>query len=222
MPRTRVKLCGMMRPEDAVEAARLGADAVGIIVHANAKRRVEPDVARDIATALPPFCTPVGVFVDATVQETLLATQFVGLRHVQLHGRETPETVASLRSLRVIKAVPVDAEIESTLRLWRDAIARLRLTNLAGLLLEAPGTTGGGGKPNDFAAIARLQRDGHFVGLPPVIVAGGLKPENVHQVVRDLRPFAVDTSSGIESEFGRKDAALMQAFIAAVARGDQG
>ena len=217
MSRTRVKICGVMSVEDALTAARLGADAVGMVFYSKAKRCITHDRAREILAALPPFVTPVGLFVDEPPQSVLDSTAELNLRHVQLHGDESPDDVAELRGLRIIKAVRMNRDsISAELSKWRSMIAKLKLTNLTGLLLETGGVAqGGSGIANDWPLIRELQSRGEFNGLPNLIVAGGLTPETVGAVVRDIRPWAVDVSSGVESEFGKKSPEKLQAFIRA-------
>ena len=217
--RTRVKICGVCRVEDAVLAARSGADAIGIALHPAARRHVPHERARAILDAIPPFVTPVGIFVDADAEDVLHVARSLGLRHVQLNGHETPETVDRLRGLVVLKAVRVDpSTFGAELDRWRDAISRLKLNHLRGLVLETANTgqPGGSGVANDWATIARSKRDGNFDELPPVIVAGGLTPETVGDVVREIRPWAVDVSSGVEERLGEKSPRKVDDFIAAV------
>src|SRR5437879_4623095 len=111
--RTRIKICGITRVEDALAAARAGADAIGMVFYKSAPRCITIQRAREILAVLPPFVTPVGLFVDAAVDEVLRTAGELPLRHVQLHGRETPETVAGLRGRAVIKALRVS---KATLR----------------------------------------------------------------------------------------------------------
>ena len=221
--RTRVKICGVCRPADAALAARAGADAIGMVFHPPSPRNVSVDTAREILGALPPFVTPVGLFVDAPVETVLGTARELGLRHVQLHGRETPEQVKALAPLIVVKAVCVERErFGETLRTWGRAIGSLGLTNLAGFVLETAGTgqPGGTGVANDWDAVRAAQAAGEFDGLPAVIAAGGLTPESVGAVVRDVRPYAVDVSSGVEESRGRKSAERVAAFVRAVREAD--
>jgi len=217
VPRTRVKICGVGQVEDAIAAARAGADAIGMIFHPPASRNVALSRALEILGELPPFVTPVGLFFDSDAAQIREIARPLGLRHIQLHGRETGQLVADLREFTVLKAVRVDpatfgAELES----WREAIAELQLSNLRGLVLETAGATGGSGKSNDWETIRRHRQRGDFVGLPPLIAAGGLTPQSVAAVVGDLRPWAVDVSSGVEVSPGRKSSELIDAFIRAV------
>jgi phosphoribosylanthranilate isomerase len=221
--RTRIKICGVCRPEDALLAARAGADAIGIVFHEPAPRNVPPDRARDILAALPPFVTPVGVFAGAPAATVLATARQLGLRHVQLNGHEPPETVGALHPLSVVKAIPVDRErLAETLTSWRQAIASLALANLAGFVLETAGTgqAGGSGVANDWDAVRAALDAGEFEGLPAFVAAGGLTPESVGAVVRRVRPYAVDVSSGVEESRGRKSAERVAAFVRAVREAD--
>lgn len=216
MTRTRIKICGVMRPEDAALACVAGADAVGMIFHPPARRNIDLDRARQIAAAVWPFVTPVGVFVDAPADTLLQSANAIRTRLVQLHGQETPEQARPLAEagLRILKALRVDATLESQLGMWRDFPA------LAGIVLESAGPgSGGSGIANDFAAIAVYQRQGLFTGLR-IIIAGGLHPENVFDVVRTLRPWAVDVSSGTEESLGIKSREKVLRFISEVRRAD--
>ena len=211
--RTRVKICGVTRPEDAAAACRHGADAIGIILHPASARNVPPDRAREIIAALTPFVTPVGVFVDASVQQILDTAATLGLRAVQLNGEQSPDDVAELQGLSVIKAVRVvRGELSSRIDPWKSA----RLKNLIGVVLE-PGDTahpGGTGVENDWNEVVEARRAGVFEGLH-IIAAGGLIPETVADVVRRVAPYGVDVSSGVESSKGIKSEEKMRGFIRA-------
>ena len=199
-------------------AVRAGADAIGMVFYKPAPRCVMIERAREIMAVLPPFVTPVGLFVDADVAEMRETIESLGLRHVQLHGHESPETVAALHDRIVLKAVRVSTNaLAAELEAWRRAISKYALHNLRGFVLETAGKgVGGTGIENDWAMIARLQREGAFDGLPPIIAAGGLRPENVAGVIRELRLWAVDVSSGVEETPGRKSVEKMEAFVRAV------
>jgi phosphoribosylanthranilate isomerase len=217
--RTRIKICGVCRPADALLAARSGADAIGMIFHAPASRNISVERAREILAALPPFVTPVGLFVDQPAEQVLVAAREIGLRHVQLNGDESPETIAAMAPLVVIKALKVErGRFGETLSFWRTAIREHRLSNLAGFVLETAGTgkPGGTGVANDWETVVAAQRAGAFEGLPAIIAAGGLRPETVGDVVRAVRPYAVDISSGVEGSLREKSEAKVQAFVDAV------
>lgn len=217
MRRTRVKICGMMRAEDARVASSAGADAVGMIFHAPSKRNISTERAKEIVAAVGAFVTPVGVFVDAPTERIVETARGVGLRTVQLHGRERGEQVRELGAagLSVLKAVRVDESLEAELRYWRSQGDVLK--TVAAIVLETGETTeaGGTGIENDFARIRQCQERGMFDGMPPVIVAGGLRAETVAGVVEMLRPWAVDVSSGVERAVGVKDEQFVRQFIRA-------
>lgn len=208
--------------EDALIAARAGADAIGLIFHPPAPRNVSLARAEEILAALPPFVTPVGLFVDQNAQKIREVAGALGLRHIQLHGNERPELVAELRSFTVLKAIRVGAELAADLDGWRSAIVHLKLTHLQGFVLETAGSAGGSGKPNDWETIRRHRQRGDFVGLPPLIAAGGLTPATVAGIVQELRPWAVDVSSGVENAPGRKSAEKLAAFVQAVRSVEEG
>lgn len=222
MHSARVKICGVMRCEDAIVASVAGADAIGMIFHPPAKRNISIDQARKIVSIIGPFVTPVGVFVDAGTERIAEVADAIGLRLVQLHGHESPETVSEVGQLglRVLKAVRVDMMLSEQLKLWREAMPDIG-DCFAGLVLETGHTMGGGGVANDWDAIARHQAAGDFAGLPAIIAAGGLTPDTVAQVVRRLRPWAVDVSSGVEASLGIKSREKIEHFIAQAQQAQQ-
>jgi phosphoribosylanthranilate isomerase len=215
--RTRVKICGVRRPADAAFAAKVGADAVGFVLHAASPRNVSLDIARQILAVLPPFVTPVGLFVDETIPTIKRITGEIGLRHIQLNGDESPEFVANLAPLRVIKAVRVEREkFAETLTIWTDAAKKS--SHLCGLVLEPAhtGVAGGSGVANDWEVAAKAIAT--FDTLPPIIAAGGLNASNVAEAIRAIHPYAVDVSSGVEDGVkGEKSIEKMRAFVDAVA-----
>ncbi len=199
---TRVKICGITRGEDAELATTLGASAVGFVFWPRSPRFVEPSRARDIVRALPPFVTPVGVFVDQPAGHVKDVAAVVGLGAVQLHGNED---VGFCRALgrRVIKASSVE-QATALAGYWPFEVT---------LLLDAVDAErrGGTGQTVDWSGAAAL------AARRRVILAGGLHPENVGDAIRQVRPFAVDVSSGVESAPGVKDESRLRAFFAAVA-----
>lgn len=216
--RTRVKICGITRAEDALTAARSGADAIGMVFYPGAKRCISIDRAGEILRILPPFVTPVGLFVDQPIDEVRSTASALGLRHLQFNGHEEPSAIAELNEFVIIKAVRVahDSFIEE-LAQWREAIPRLSLSHLRGLVLEtASAHPGGSGMENDWDAAHQAIQQGAFTGLPPIIAAGGLTPANVADVVRRIDPWAVDVSSGVEESFGIKSTKKIEAFVNAV------
>ncbi|HWE94450.1 MAG TPA: phosphoribosylanthranilate isomerase [Tepidisphaeraceae bacterium] len=215
--RTRIKICGITRVEDAVAAARAGADAVGMVFYKPAPRCITLERAREILAILPPFVTPVGLFVDAPVGEVSQAARNLGLRHIQLHGHEDAPVLRALDGFTILKAVRVDRQtFRAELDGWRREIARGGLDHLRGILLETAGAPGGTGAANDWEFVKSCQAEGAFGGLPPIIAAGGLNPGNVAAVVRDVRPWAVDVSSGVEASKGVKSPEKIAAFVEAV------
>jgi phosphoribosylanthranilate isomerase len=217
-----VKICGITRPEDAAAAAAAGADAIGMVFYAKAPRNVSLERAKGILAILPPFVSPVGLFVDAEADEVRRIADTLNLRHVQLHGHEPPQRVAELRALQVVKAMRVDEHFADTLATWRRAAKDTDLTNLRGIVLETGNTreAGGTGVANDWAAVRRQRDADAFEGLPQLIAAGGLTPETVGDVISTLHPWAVDVSSGVEATKGLKSVEKIHAFVRAVREAD--
>ncbi|HEX9900466.1 MAG TPA: phosphoribosylanthranilate isomerase [Candidatus Methylomirabilis sp.] len=203
---TRVKVCGITSREDAVAAVEAGADALGFVFVPGTPRCVHPEVAERIVGVLPPFVTPVGVFMNQPLEEVLRIAARCGLQAVQLHGDE-PEAYSRRIPLRVIKAVRVrDAE---SLRILPTYPAHA-------FLLDAfvEGQAGGTGTPVSWELA--VQAKGHA----PIILSGGLRPDTVGLAVRRVRPYGVDVSSGVEVSPGRKDHQKVREFIAAVRQAD--
>ena len=197
---TRVKMCGITRPQDALEAAQAGADAIGLVFYARSPRNVGLDQAAGIVQALPPFVTTVALFVNPAPQEVHAVMQSVRPDVLQFHGEETPEFCRRFGApyLKAARVRP-ETDLIQFAALYADA---------QGLLLDAwnEAAHGGTGERFDWNLIP--------ANLPkPVILAGGLSPENVRLAVETTRPWAVDVSSGIESSKGIKDAALIAAFM---------
>lgn len=202
-----VKICGITRPEDADLAARLGAAWVGFIFWPRSPRFVEPAAAAAILGGLPPHVGGVGVFVDQPVDEVNAVAEEVGLAAVQLHGRESPATCRACRR-RVIKAVrlPGHGAGDDADAVWSGAT----------ILVDAfdPVRMGGTGRRVDWTRAARLAR------RRPLMLSGGLRAENVADAVRQVAPYGLDVSSGVESEPGVKDPHRLRAFFAALAAVD--
>lgn len=197
----RVKICGVTRLEDALAAARLGADAVGFNFWPRSKRYLAPAAARALVARLPPFVTAVGVFVDPSREELLAAMAASGVQVAQLHGDEPPALLDDL-PFPVVKALRVGGP-EAL-----DLVARY--PRAAGFLLDSPSPGyGGSGVAFDWALAARAAE------RATVILAGGLTPANVADAVRAVRPWAVDVASGVESAPGVKDLELMARFVRA-------
>lgn len=205
--RTRVKICGITRPEDGLAAANAGADAVGLVFYARSTRYVEIGQAQEICRALPPFVCVVALFVDADREQVSEVLDYVPVDLLQFHGTERPAACEGF-GRPYIKAVAMKPACD----LQREMNAH---PAASGYLLDAwqPDTHGGGGVAFDWS---RVPTDRGC----PVILAGGLTPGNVTQAIRQTRPFAVDVSSGVEVEKGIKSAEMIEAFIRGVQRGD--
>jgi phosphoribosylanthranilate isomerase len=198
---TRVKLCGITRPEDAELAAEVGAWAIGFVLWPGSKRAADPAVAAGIARAQRRRLELVGVFVNPTLDEVAHAVEGIGLTHVQLHGDEGPafcSAVAQRTGARVIKALGIvsGADIRDIERFHTDLH-----------LLDSG--RGGSGRPWDWELISQRRSP------VPVVLAGGLTPETVAEGIAAVRPWAVDVASGVESAPGIKDRAKVEAFVAA-------
>jgi phosphoribosylanthranilate isomerase len=196
---TRVKICGITNPEDALHAAACGADALGFVFYAGSPRHVTPEQALDIVAELPPFVTRVGLFVNERPETIRVVAGKCGLDAIQLHGDEDPEDCL-LPPYRVIKGVRprtvADLDVLSAYR-------------VAALLVDAavPGQFGGTGQRADWQLAAQL------AATRRVILAGGLSPANVVAAVQAVHPYGIDVSSGVESTPGKKDPVKVAQFI---------
>jgi len=206
--RTRVKICGFTRVEDAVFAAHLGVDAIGLVFYPPSPRHVEIEQAVKIVNALPAFTTVVALFVDeqeARIREVLAR---VSIDSLQFHGDELADA-CRIYGKRYIKAVRMKSGIDIS------ALA-LHYHDAAGLLLDAyhPGAKGGTGSQFDWELIPEKC-------TLPIILAGGLDETNAKEATQFVRPYALDVSSGVEAEKGVKDSLKMAAFIQQVNEGDR-
>jgi len=204
--RTRIKICGITRPEDARAAVDLGADALGLVFYAPSPRCVSVEQAWEIARVVPPFVTLVGLFVNETKLTVRRVMEAVPIQLLQFHGDEEESFCRSFHA-PYIKA----ARVRPGLDLVKYAES---YPTAQGLLLDAyVEGYGGGGKTFDWSLIPS--------SLPlPIILSGGLDAGNVAEAVRVVRPWAVDVSSGVEAAKGIKDAEKVAAFIAGVRDGD--
>jgi phosphoribosylanthranilate isomerase len=197
----RIKICGITRLEDALAAAELGADALGFNLWPGSPRFVPPEAAREIVSRLPPFVTPVGVFVNQARAEVMRLAAAAGVALVQLHGDEAPPDCEGL-GLPVIKAFRVAGP--------EDLAAIPAYRSVAAVLLDSRSDGfGGSGRAFDWELARRA------AGPRPLVLAGGLGPGNVARAIRAVRPFAVDAASGLESSPGVKDREKMALFVRA-------
>lgn len=197
----RIKICGITRQADAQFAASLGVDAVGFVL-AESPRRMEPHMARQISLSLPPFVRTVGVFVDEDPELVRRIATFCGFDWVQLHGNESPEYCYAL-DFKLLKAIRVkDRQSIETMAAYKDCVA--------GFVLDTyvKGQHGGTGKTFDWTLAKEAKQYG------PVILSGGLTPEDVRQAIRLVSPHGVDVSSGVESAPGIKDHEKIRRFVA--------
>jgi len=199
----RSKICGITRVDDALTAAKAGADAIGLVFYAKSPRAVDVRQAREIVAALPPFVTTVGLFVNASRCEINEILDAVPLDMLQFHGDETPAQCEGFhrpwfKALRVGNGEDIEAQVA-------------RYANASGILLDTfvAGVPGGTGERFDWSLIpAALAK--------PLILAGGLTSENVQQAIAQVRPYAVDVSGGVEASKGVKDASKVMAFVGRV------
>lgn len=199
----RVKICGITNVEDAHAAADVGADALGFNFVPGTPRYIEPQVAERIISHLPPFITTVGVFADASPEAISQVVRACGLNVVQLHGSETPKycnDVGARCRVPLLKAFRVKD---------RDSLSPIPKYKVSAYLLDTyvKGKKGGTGETFNWD----LAKEAKAYGK--IIIAGGLTPENVAQAIQQVRPYAVDVSSGVESSPGKKDHAKIKAFI---------
>ncbi|MBF0308369.1 MAG: phosphoribosylanthranilate isomerase [Magnetococcales bacterium] len=206
--RTRIKICGLTREEEVVKAVELGVDAIGLVFHPASPRHVSLERAALLAGRVPPFVSLVGLFVNASsalINEAIAACR---LTVIQFHGDETPEACRGW-PCRVIKAVRVAG---------RGDLLGLERYQVEAFLLDAKvsGAFGGTGQRFDWSLLRE------WTVAKPLILAGGLHAENVGEALRQVRPWAVDCSSGVEESPGRKDPLRMARFVEEVRSFDCG
>ena len=207
MKRTRIKICGLTREADVDAAIEAGADALGFVLYARSPRHVALERAVALVARLPPFVTPVLLFVNASPHELRLATEALPQALLQFHGDESPEQCQAWSRpwLRAVRISPTLDLLDFATRFY----------GAQALLLDADVEGyGGGGKVFDWSLLP--------ASVPlPVVLSGGLNPANVTAGVLSVRPWAVDVSSGVEASKGIKNAALMRRFCKAVREADQ-
>lgn len=203
MVRVRVKICGVRTPEEAVLAFELGADALGFNFWPGSPRYISPDTAAEIISKLAPFVTCVGVFVDEPREAVSEIAERIRLGTVQLHGDESPEFCAALAPLKVIKALRVGPDFDPSTASDYPASA---------ILLDARVHGQYGGTGTSFGWDAAIAAKDYA----QIILAGGIREENVRDAINKVRPMAIDVCSGVESEPGRKDLRKLERFMASV------
>ena len=195
----RVKICGITNIEDAVAAAEYGADAIGFVFQPKSPRAITPETAKNIVSALPPFITIIGVFVNESKQEIERIIRYVGLNIVQLHGNEPPD--ACQLNKKVIKAIRVKDLTD---------LEPLKRYNVSAFLLDtySPHTMGGTGQIFNWDIAVEAKKFGR------IILAGGLNHENIEEAIKWVRPYGIDVATGVESnKKGEKDHKKLKLFI---------
>ena len=209
--RTRAKICGITRIEDIHSAVNAGVDAIGFVFYAPSPRSVTIQQAKELAKHIPAYVQIVGLFVNATLYEIAQVLEEVPLDMLQFHGDETAEQcqqIAAQTKRRWYKAIQVKPELDviNTIKSYQHAGA-------SAVLLDAwhPELKGGTGHSFDWSQFPTLN--------VPLILAGGLKPENIEDAIKTTRAYAVDVSGGVESAKGIKDQQLIEHFMQGVQRG---
>ena len=207
----RIKICGITTVDDALAAARAGADAIGLNFYRQSPRSVEPETARRIVEVLPPGVVKVGLFVNASHEQVCLTFDQLGLDLAQLHGDEPPEFLRRLGERPVMRAFRVGEEGLGPVADYLQQCRRLdRMPRRVLIDSRTKGRYGGTGRVADWSMVARYPlHDWH----PPLVLAGGLTPDNVAEAIRVVRPAGVDTASGVKSAPGRKAEALVELFV---------
>lgn len=211
MQHTRTKICGITRIEDVQSVVDAGADAIGLVFYPPSPRYVSPQQAVELVKYIPPYIQLVGLFVNANADEIQQVLQTVPLDIIQFHGDETPEqcqAIAAQVKRRWYKAIQVKPDL--------DVLAEVQKYHQVGasaVLLDAwhPDLKGGTGHAFDWSKFPKSEI--------PLILAGGLTPENIEQAIKITQPYAVDVSGGVESAKGIKDQQRIQRFMQGVQRG---
>jgi phosphoribosylanthranilate isomerase len=217
MQRTRIKICGITREQDLRAAVDAGADAVGFVFYPNSPRFIAPEQLRLISHALPPFVSGVGLFVNPTVAQVHQAVDAAPIALLQFHGDETAAECAAIAATvkrPFVRAYRVKPDTSARELLESEAQYRAASPWFTGLLLDTwVDAYGGAGKVFDWSVIPKEL-------APRVVLSGGLSVHNVTGAVAQVRPFAVDISSGVEEAKGIKDARKIAAFVDAVRAAD--
>lgn len=198
-------MCGITNTEDALSAVEMGADALGFIFYSGSKRYIDPAKASEIVSALPPFVSAVGVFVNQGIDEIKEAARISGIDTLQLHGDESPEFCAGL-DYKVIKAIRVKDAVNTE---------EVELYPVRAILFDKHSDElyGGTGRSFDWGVLRDIEIS------KKIVISGGLTPENVSGAIEMIKPYAVDVSTGVEDSPGRKNRIKMKKFIEAVKDG---
>lgn len=211
MMRTRAKICGLTRPQDIQSAVHAGADAIGLVFYPPSPRSVTAEQAKALMQHIPAYVQSVGLFVNASADEILAVLKDVPLDMLQFHGDETAAECAAIAERtgrRWYKAIQVKPELDLI-----ETVKNYQQAGASAVLLDAwhPELKGGTGHSFDWSQFPKLDI--------PLILAGGLKPENVEDAIKTTQAFAVDVSGGVESAKGIKDQQLIEQFMQGVQRG---
>jgi phosphoribosylanthranilate isomerase len=209
----RIKICGVTNRDDALAVVQSEADAIGLNFYPRSPRYISRDAARAIIAVLPDEIVKVGLFVNAPLSDVCQTFDELNLDLIQLHGDEPPEYISQLSNRPVMRAFRIGGDGLSPVL---DYLARCRPLHvlLRMVLLDSlvPGKYGGTGKAADWTAAKQYLAD---FDLPPLVLAGGLTPDNVAEAITTVCPASVDVASGVESSPGRKDPAAVHAFVRA-------
>ena len=203
---TRIKFCGLTRQQDVLEAAQMGVHAIGLVFHPDSPRAVNVQQAQGLSRVCPPFITRVGLFMNQDASTIMEVLKYVELDILQFHGEE-PEDYCISFNKPYLKSIAMGGKTPDEIPEYSSAQAYLLDSNELG-------QPGGSGKAFDWGNIPKNINK-------PVIVAGGLSPDNVTQAIQCIQPYAVDVSSGIESAKGIKDSEKMKTFINSVRVADE-
>ena len=218
MERVRVKICGITRLADALCASRVGVDALGFIFHPKSPRAIDPEAASAIISQLPPFVDAVGVFVNVEPEKVAAIIRACGLRYAQLHGEETPDYCQELRAAvpgcGLIKALRLGGPGAQAVTPPEPAASS---AHIEAFLLDtySQETHGGTGAAFDWQLVHRLAL------RKPILLAGGLQPDNVHAALQASRAYGLDANSGLEDAPGVKNHALIRRFVQQVRAWEQ-
>ena len=209
--RTRAKICGITRSQDILSVVQAGADAIGVVFFPPSPRYVSPAQAQQLIEHIPPYVQTVGLFVNASAEQIQTTLEHVALDIIQFHGDETPEQcqqIASVCKRRWYKALQVKPDLDVV-----GEIQRYQAAGASAILLDAwhPELKGGTGHQFDWSKFPQIDI--------PLILAGGLTPENVEDAIEITHAYAVDVSGGVESAKGIKDQQLIERFMQGVQRG---